>query len=85
MYERYIMVINFYIYIIKHKFYKILRIFTKFHSQLFLKLCIFIICEHILCQEFLVVKKHFIFDQILYVIKKEGYLYCNNWICSIKV
>jgi hypothetical protein len=36
MYERYIMVINFYIYIIKHKFYKTSCIFTKFYSQLFL-------------------------------------------------
>jgi acetyltransferase-like isoleucine patch superfamily enzyme len=34
MYERYNMVINFYIYIIKQKFYKISYIFTKLFSQI---------------------------------------------------
>jgi hypothetical protein len=62
MYQRYIMVINFYIYIIKHKFYKILCIFIKFYSQLFLELYIFIICEHVLYQELLAMEKHFSFD-----------------------
>jgi hypothetical protein len=62
MYERYIMVININNYIIKEKFYKILCIFIKFYNQLFLYLCIFMICEQILCQELLIVERHFSFN-----------------------